>query len=696
MPDTVYTEATKETEDVRVEERQALEYFMSCKSRYEIQRVPWETKWRQAAASVYGTGNLDKVYEGRSKIQSPIMFWKSRAIWSRVSQTILKRTPYGRLEDKNLRKQNKNYVDIVSKYMFEHQLENIGFKPAFKLATQEKAVFGTYVAKIPQKYEVEEFSYDPDEEAEEIVVKDDPYFELLRIHEFYSDVYQQDINDSDACIHATTTSMAELNKNKLEKKKDLFELKDEESGEVIGYEEGEEYEVGKYKNLDLLEGLDDASNLSEGQREYLEMMGVNVTDAEASREVKAFKKEIKTAHTSGFVSIDECYGKWYFDGVEKEAVCTIAAGKVIIQGPEPVKTRHKKYKRPFLIGRYITIPNSLYGICPNIMGQNLLQELNASRAQNNDAKTQSIFPMWYQDVNKKVAWNKQWKPNGIIKGMGPKGIEPILNPYLGNIAIDDASVISKDIDQLFGVASIQDGSSDRGNMPDTAGQTAMVISQNDIPLNDLIDDTLENEIKPFFQMVYERNLTFKTMSDFLVVWSNEDLEKAGFVAEESEDSDDIVLKTIGGEGGEQKEVEMKDLVFDVNVTILGPREISNERAQQAGWAAFSADRREDPSLAKRTNPKKVYKHKLASYGIFDETEDIWVDEEAVKEITQEDNEARAAAEEKAKKDDITNYQNKKAVDVQAHEVEKQIDTEANMAERTHEVVIEKLTGEKTA
>lgn len=676
-----------------IQERIAVQHFLGLKSQYASARTEWETKWIQAAASVYGTGNLDKVYEGRAKISSPIMFWKCRAIWSRLNQTLLKRTPYGRLEDKNLRKQNKNYVDIVSKYIFEHQLEVIKFKQAFKMSMQEKTVFGTYIAKIPQVYEVEDFNYDPDGEAEEIVVKDDPYFVPIRIHEFYSDVYKHNINESDACIHSTNVSMEYLRKNKKTTITEQYEEVDKTTGEVVGYSE-EKRETGIYKNLELLEGLYDGDNLSVGQRDYLQMMGVNVTSAEAGRDVKDFKRLIKNAERSGYISIDECYGLWPYEGEEQECVCVIAAGKVVIRGPEPVKTRHKNFKRPFIVGRYIAIPNCLYGITPNLMGQNLLQELNASRAQNTDAKTQSIFPMWYQDVSKKIAWNKVWKPNGVIKGFGPKGIEPIMNPYLGRIGIEDSNIIQRDLDQLFGISAVNEGSTDPRLVPNTASGGAQVIAENDIPINDLIDDTLEWEMKPFFEMLYERNLTFKKMSDFLVVWSDADLKKAGFAVEENEGADDIIMKAPTKEGEQPTEVEMKDLVFDVNVKILGQRELSNEMATQAGWNALAVHKQNDPNLTKRIDEAKFYTHLLRSYGIGDDSDDIWLDEEIVMKVNQQNQQSLAQQAEEQKQQVVKDYQAKKGIDLQARQAEIGTETEAALVKQTHEAVVEKTTGQK--
>ncbi|MHA1968402.1 MAG: hypothetical protein ACW964_11425, partial [Candidatus Hodarchaeales archaeon] len=120
------------------------------------------------------------------------------------------------------------------------------------------------------------------------------------------------------------------------------------------------------------------------------------------------------------------------------------------------------------------------------------------------ANTQSIFPMTYIDKSKNINWDYQWRPNGIIEGIGSDGITSIINPSLANVNLNDSAIIQRDIDQLFSLSPVQEGTSDRSKIPQTKGATLSIIAQNDMPLNELIMLQTNEVLKPFIEMLYER------------------------------------------------------------------------------------------------------------------------------------------------------------------------------------------------
>ena len=641
------------------DEKDISDYFLSLKQKYQDQRQPYEYRWEQARAAVYlDEDRLDTVYQGRAKINSPIMKWKVNGVTARINRILFNVEPFGRLEDKKIGEVNENVVDLWNKFIFAHQLDEIEFKENFKRFVKCKSIEGTAVAKITQEFETKEIDFFEGEEAEEVIIKDNTYFRPMVLEEFYSDVSKYNINDSQACIHSSVISMEELRKNKKRRETEVFDLIDPETGEVVGQEEKAK-EVGIYHNLELLEST--GSTLTEEQEDYLQLMGFNIT------QTQIFQKNLKESKKTGFVQIDECYGKYVINGKEKECVCTIANGRVVIRfGPTPFK--HKKYVRPFIVGRYEPVPNRLYGQSNVIAGDNLLKELNATRAQAVDAKTRSISNMWYEDTSKQVKWDKVWGPNKVIKGIGQNGLQPILNPYLGSIAAEAGQVIQRDLDQLWSLSPVQEGTTDSRLIPETARGTLAVIQQNDMPLNDIIDNTIEEELKPFFEMIFERNLTFKTSEDLLIVWDEKDIQKSGITAES----------------------DMKELMFDFNVKILGNLELSNELAHQNGYVNFLNFAQSIPPIARRLNWQVISDKMLRSFGIKDDAQDIFLEEEVVQEIFQEEQQAEQQAVQQ--NEGARQQQRQEGKEDYLSKVE--IDTESKIVEMQSEAVIERSTGQK--
>ena len=636
------------------EDLEASNYFMTLKRNYELQRQPWEWKWKQAEAAVRNTDNLDTVYESRANVKTQAMKVKVRGIVSRIMRIMFNVLPIGRLEDTNVVGVNKNIVDLWNKYIFDYQLGKINFKNFYKIFTYSKTIKGTAVAKVTQEFEEKEFTFFDDQEPETIKVKDNTYFRPMLLEEFYSDVNHYDIDDSQACIHSTVVSMEELRANEKRTEEVEFELED-------GTIEVEREEVGVYKNLDLITMPSD--NVTDEQADYMQELGLN------EGQTVALTKDLKENNKTGFVKIDECYGVYDLDGdgVSEEVVCTIANGFIVIR-LEPTPFKHKKYVRPFIVGRNEIIPNCLYGSSNVVDGLNLLMELNASRAQATDAKTRSVANMWYVDETKNVSWDGVWRPNGKIRGQGQNGMIPLINPNLSNVSIQDSQIIARDLDELFGLSPVQEGTSDNRLIPSTVGGTRQLIAQNDIPLNDMIDTNIDTELKKFIEMLYERNVVFKDVDDLLVVWDEKDLQKAGIT----------------------EETTMKELLFEFDVKILGNLELSNEVAHQQGWQAFIAWAMNVPPVAKRIDWQGLANKQLASFGIKDDAEGIWLDPEIVAEVDEE--QAQSQQQQVQAGEQQRQQQRGEAREDATFATE--LSTEAKIVEMTSEAGIEATTGQK--
>lgn len=606
--------------------------------------------------------DLDKVYQGRAQVNSPIMKWKVKGIVSRIMKILFNVLPIGRIESQKGEDVRQGIIDIWNKYIFEKQLSDIDFKENYKLFTKNKTIEGTAVAKITQEFEEREIQFFDNEAPDKYVIKDNTYFRPILLTEFYSDVNKYNCQDSQACIHNTTISMEEIRRNEKRTEKESFEIIDTNTGEVLGIEE-ETKEVGIYHNVDLV--IPTGDGVTPQQKDYIELLGFTKTAQ------KTFQKKLLEAKKTGMVQIDECYGKYHLDGEEKEVVCTIAHGAIIIR-LEETPFKHRKYTRPFIVGKYEPIPSCLYGESNVIAGLNLLQELNAARAQARDANTQSVFPMTYIDTTKNIKWDHMWRPNGIIKGQGTNGITPIINPSLSNVTINDSIIIQRDIDQLWSLSPVQEGTSDRSKIPQTARGTLAVIQQNDMPLNDLIDSSTEEEIKPFIEMLFERNIMFKDIEDLLSVVSEEELIRAGV----------------------NSALTMKDMFFSFDTKILGNLELSNEVAHQNGYINFLNFAQSVPPIAKRLDWQVVAEKMLRSFGIKDDAEGIFLDPETVALADQEMESARAQAAQLETLKEERRRKTEKIEDIDKHRAEAEIDLEKDIAEMQTEVILEQSTGSK--
>jgi hypothetical protein len=81
------------------QDQNAIQYFIGLKELYKNQRAELEPEWEQATASVYMVDNkMDKIYNGRARVNSPIMLWKVRGVVARIIRIIFNFHPIGRLE----------------------------------------------------------------------------------------------------------------------------------------------------------------------------------------------------------------------------------------------------------------------------------------------------------------------------------------------------------------------------------------------------------------------------------------------------------------------------------------------------------------------------------------------------------------------------------------------------------------------
>lgn len=654
MPEDDVSNEIQLTDEQKLHDMHASHYFLSLKRNYELQRQPWEQRWDQAQAAYHLTDDLDEVYNGRANIQVPVMKWKVNGLAARINRILFNTEPIGRMESAKISlKDKQDIVDLHSKYIFDYQLGNINFKESFKSFIKNKTIEGTSVAKVSQEFEERAVSYFGEEEPELTVVKDDTFFRNILLKEFYSDVNKENINDSQACIHSTAVALTDLLANELR-----IEIEEVDDGvEIVE----DRTQVGVYRNLHLL--TMDGEGITAQQADYIQRLGLN------KGQTVEFERSLKETRKTGFVQIDECYGKYDLDGdgIPEEVICTIANGRVVIR-LEPTPFKHKRYVRPFIVGRYEPIANCLYGNSNVISGKNLLMELNAARAQATDARTRSVANMWYQDETKNVRWDGTWRPGGVIKGQGPNGMTPLINPNLSNVSINDSEMISRDLDQLWSLSPVQQGTSDSRMIPGTARGTAQLIAQNDMPLNDIIDNTTELELKPFIEMLFERNITFKTVEDLLVVWDEQDIQRAQIT----------------------DETTMDEMLIDMNVRILGNLELSNEVAHQQGYTAFLQWASTVPPIAKRLDWQAISDKMLRSFGIKDDAEGIWLDPEAVAQIDQENQQSQVAQFQM----DQGKEQRDRVQGLEEAQFLKDMDTEADIAKMSAEATIEKRSGQK--
>lgn len=640
-----------------------ISYFLSLKQKYKIQRQRWEERWREAESIFYSDiENLNKIYQGNSSLHIPIMHWKAIGIYSRITRSIFKNQPFFRIDDLQHDKGDKTVVDFHNKYINDYQLDNIEFKKSFKDHILRKVIYGTSVSKVAQEYETEDFSYNEDQESEEIVIKDDTYLNPVLLTEFYSDINKYDIIDSQCCIHSTVVTFESLNSNKKRKEMKEVEVSDGFGGTFF---KQESEDVGVYENLELL--LLDHGNVTEEQEEYMQYLGLS-----DSNDKNAYIDKLKEIKKTGYVNIDECYGKYWINGKYVEALITIAEGKVIIRKQE-TPFKHRRYKRPFIVGRFKKIPSCLYGMSNFNLGAGLNAEYQACRQQAIDARTRSIANMWYEDISKSIKWDYKWRPNGIVKGNGQNGLTPLINPYIGNITNNDSLMIQRDIDQLWYLSPVQEGASDSRMVPGTASGTQQIIAQNDIPLNDLIENTVNEEIKPFLEMLIERNFTFKTPDSLTSVFSKEELQRYGI-----------------------DKIDTKKFVFTPIVKIIGTYELANEQAQQNGYMAIMNVSERIPILAKRLKWNVMVDRLMRSFGLKDDKWDLLHNEEDVLRAEQAEAQAQAQSQQQQLMMQMQLMEKKRGEDLQDYDAKKSVDAQKEVQKMIAEAQIERSTGQKIA
>lgn len=611
-------------------DREILSFFLGLKSSYETQRKPLVSKWEQARAAYNADNNLDTVYQGRARINVPLVDWKINGLNARINRILFNVPTLGRFEGlKSSQSAQEGLINLWNKYIFEYQLHKIGFVSELKMFVKDKSILGTSVGKISQEFEEEEFSYFEDETEEIVVTKDNTIFKNIQLEEFYSDISKPDINESEACIHSTTISLSELRQNE-----------------------------GIYENLDLL--TPSGENISPEQTEYLQKLHITKSGQQS------FQRSLKNTKKTGFVKIDECYGRYDLDedGIAEEVLVTIAHGSVIIR-KEPTPFRHKRLKRPFVIGRYIPIPNFLYGESKVIKSLPLIMELNASRAQAIDAKTRAVSPMYYlSTASGPVQWDGIWTPNKVIQGLSSSSpLSPIINPDLSHVSINDSIIIQRDLDKIFNLSPAQEGGATRSQVPETFKGTAALIAQTDMPINDVIETTAE-EMKQFFEILYERNLRYKTVGDLIEVLSEKTLQDAGISPEST----------------------MESLQIDIHsIRILGNMELSNELAMQRGWESFSQFAMSNQQVSDLLNWKAVAGKFLRSYGIKEDAEDIWQDPEIIQQRGQAEAQANEQARQRDMEEEIAINRNKQMAKA-----------EASIIEKGAEAAIEQATGQKVS
>jgi len=240
---------------------------------------------------------------------------------------------------------------------------------------------------------------------------------------------------------------------------------------------------------------------------------------------------------------------------------------------------------------------------------------------------------------------------------------------LGNITNADTQLLQRDLDQLFNLSPVQEGTSDNRLIPGTATGTQRLIAENDIPLNELIQQSVEEEIKPFLEMLIERNFVYKDIDDLKAVFDEKEMAKYQSMWES---------------------LDKKGLIFTPNIKILGNYELSNEASQQTGYMALLNVSQQVPVLAKMLKWTEMADRLAKSFGIKDDTWDLFYDMESVIEEEQlmqqqknEQSKAQLAMVEKEKQEQIQSYDTKKA-----------IDTNAKVQEMIAEARIEQHTGQK--
>jgi len=681
MPDNL-----NERTDRYTDEAEIVRYFNTLKGIYGRQRNPLEGEWDEALRAYFNSDDMAKSYEGYANIRIPEIDKKVTAVVSRLESMIFNVTRLGRIEGLKMSPVDIDIIKLQNKYIFNHQLSEIGFRGEYHQFNLLQAIQGTAVAKITQEYEQRDLG-----DGFVATIKDNTYWRTVPLKTFYSDITKSDIRDSAACIYSTEVSMETLRVNEMRLIENQVEVTNPDGSTSIRVEETV---VGNYFNLDLLS----PDNITEEYRQYLNILGISEVG------VGKINAEMQKTFNSGIVRIDECYGMYDLngDGIPEEVLVTIANGCILIRA-QSTPFKHNRYIRPFIVGRYKVRPNFLYGESNAIKSLPLVRELNATRSMITDSKNFSIFPMLYINVSSTIDWDGVWRPNGVIKGVGPNPISAIINPANPNLGLNDAAMIQRDIDEIWSVSPIQQGQSDRRLLPDTARQTNALIAQNEFPLDNIIINKVESEIKPFIEMLFERNMQFKDPMDILQILDEEEIKMI-----------DV----------EQLKV-LPMLIPFTKVKILGNMKLSQERANREGYERLLGLSQQIPNLARRLDYKELTNKLLGSYGILDDAEDVFIPEESVQAILkaeqeqkqvvnqligqmqQQQQQMQQVAEENQKMREFIQKQQQQIQqgDIEAHVVKKRIDLEADMAKmqietdektkrRIAEAEIELRTGKK--
>lgn len=622
----------KPDQDIERLEKECMFYFLGCMEQYRQQRQQYELLWQQANA-VYelDASKIDKLYQGNSNMFNPVMRIKVRNLVARMNRILFNVKPWGRIQDKKLNSQtNKSLVELWNSFIFDSQIPEIEFEKKFRSFLYGYILYGFGVAKVPQVSKYSEIDRYGTGEFEEVKEYDNTDFVPIIPQSFYSDATCPDIQESSACIHHTTVKFQNLYNQRLQIEETITEIQDQFGNTV---QQTERELIGCYKNLDKIQSY--SSMPTQEAQDYLNYFNVSPISEPISVKpsLDSVKEKTDKYKKTGSVDIIECWGKYWFPNDKgelewTEVVLTIANGFIPIRF-ERNDFGHRYYKRPFVACNMDPMPEQLYSKSNVILGLNLYAELNANRQQRSDAITASIFPMIYEDRTKQVRWDGKYKPFARIQGNGPNGLVPLVNPYLGHVSDMDSREIMQDLDMLFNLSPVQQGTTDSRLIPSTARGTAAVIAQNDIALNDSINNLSDSVLKPFLEIIFERNIRFKDIKDLLDVWEVQDiayaLQKSGYKGD---------LNNIN-------DLKMKDLMIEPKISLLGNMELSNEISHQAGWMAFYNLAMQNPTIAKRVKWPEVANKLLQSFGIKDDSENVFFTEEELQAANEQEQQYNA-------------------------------------------------------
>lgn len=664
-----------------------LSHFMGLKMTYESGRKQWEQKWINALAAF----NMDKDqllnerYLTDSKFLSPKPLTKLRGIVSRKMKILFNMEPFGRIEDAKIRKAKpKSLINLWNRFMFYYQIPKIKFVSQYRILSFLQGIFGVAIAYLPHEYEEKILKFADDTEKE-IVNKNDTYFRPIITGDFYTDPTKLDLRESEANILEETVEFEDL--KALEKRTVKYtELIEYEDGTAIEVEREEE--IGVYHNLDQIQA---GHSLTEYQEEVLKRFYYSTGNLSSNfKTVKSYlkeaKKEAEKSMKTGRVKIYKCFGKWWFyennEWIYDEAIVEIANGTTIIR-QDRTPYQHINYTRPFLAVHENPMIGSFYCNSQIMLAMDTWMELNANRQMATDAKKRAIFHQTYIDTTSNIMWDGIWRKDGIIKGQGKNPIQPIINPNLQYVTNNDNVLFSQDIDSIFNLSTVQEGGTQKSNIPNTARGTAALIAQNDIPLNDKILAEVDEIIKPFLEILYERNLQFKTLEDLMIVWDESEIEQIlidlGVEITEGTDIDELI-----------NSVNLNEIYFEPSIRILGNMELSNEVAHQAGYTQFMQLAGSIPPIAKRVDFRELAEKFLRAYGIKDDAEALFINEESVRRIDEANRKTQQIQESKNEQ----MIQAQRQTNLQDFQIQENVKTDNNIREMQAEVILETATDRK--